>query len=105
MPSFRIAVIAGDGIGKEVIPGGIAALEAATRGTDMSLAFTELPWGCEFYSTHGRMMDEDGFEQLAKFDAIYFGALGFPGPPDSSSPSASASGSTSTSGRCGSFRD
>jgi tartrate dehydrogenase/decarboxylase/D-malate dehydrogenase len=80
--SFRIAVIAGDGIGKEVIPAGVAALEAATRGTDMSLAFTQLPWGCEFYSKHGRMMDEDGFEQLARFDAIYFGALGFPGVSD-----------------------
>ncbi|MBZ5557488.1 MAG: tartrate dehydrogenase [Acidobacteriia bacterium] len=82
MPTFRIAVIAGDGIGKEVIPAGVAALEAATRGTDTSLAFTELPWGCEFYSKHGRMMDEDGFERLAKFDAIYLGALGFPGVSD-----------------------
>ncbi|MBI3401589.1 MAG: tartrate dehydrogenase [Acidobacteria bacterium] len=82
MSSFRIAVIAGDGIGKEVLPVGVAALEAATRGTDMSLVFTELPWGCEFYSKHGRMMDEDGFEQLAKFDAIYLGALGFPGVSD-----------------------
>ena len=82
MPTFRIAVIAGDGIGKEVIPAGVAALEAATRGTDTSLAVTELPWGCEFYSKHGRMMDEDGFERLAKFDAIYLGALGFPGVSD-----------------------
>jgi len=82
MPTFQIAVIAGDGIGKEVIPAGVAALEAATRGTDMSLAFTELPWGCEFYSKHGRMMDEDGFERLATFDAIYLGALGFPGVSD-----------------------
>jgi tartrate dehydrogenase/decarboxylase/D-malate dehydrogenase len=82
MPTFKIAVIAGDGIGKEVIPAGVAALEAATRGTDTTLAFTELPWGCEFYSTHGRMMDEDGFERLATFDAIYLGALGFPGVSD-----------------------
>ena len=82
MSSFRIAVIPGDGIGREVIPAGVAALEAATRGTGTSLAFTELPWGCEFYRKHGRMMDEDGFEQLATFDAIYLGALGFPGVPD-----------------------
>jgi tartrate dehydrogenase/decarboxylase/D-malate dehydrogenase len=82
MPSFRIAVIAGDGIGREVIPAGVAALEAATRGTDLSLTFTKFPWGCEFYKEHGRMMDADGFEQLATFDAIYLGAIGAPGVPD-----------------------
>jgi tartrate dehydrogenase/decarboxylase/D-malate dehydrogenase len=82
MPTFTIAVIAGDGIGREVIPVGVAALQAATRGTDLALSFTELPWGCEFYRKHGRMMDEDGFEQLATFDAIYLGALGAPGVSD-----------------------
>jgi tartrate dehydrogenase/decarboxylase / D-malate dehydrogenase len=82
MTSFRIAVLAGDGIGREVIPAGVAALEAATRGSDLSLAFTEFPWGCEFYKTHGRMLDEDGFERLATFDAIYLGAIGSPGVAD-----------------------
>jgi len=57
--THKIAVIAGDGIGKEVIPAGIAALEAATKGTNVSLSFSELPWGCEFYLKHGRMLDED----------------------------------------------
>lgn len=80
--SFRVAVIAGDGIGHEVIPCGVAALEAATRGSELSLSFTDFPWGCEFYKTHGRMMDDDGFEQLASFDAIYLGAIGAPGVPD-----------------------
>jgi tartrate dehydrogenase/decarboxylase/D-malate dehydrogenase len=80
--SFRIAVIAGDGIGREVIPAGVAAMEAAARGSDLALSFTEFPWGCDFYKTHGRMMDEDGFEQLATFDAIYLGALGSPGVSD-----------------------
>jgi len=80
--SFRIAVIAGDGIGREVIPAGLAALEAAARGTDLTLSFTEFPWGCDFYLKHGRMLDEDGFEKLATFDAIYLGALGAPGVPD-----------------------
>ena len=80
--THRIAVIAGDGIGREVIPAGMAALEAATRGTDVSLSFTELPWGCEYYLAHRRMMDEDGFERLATFDAIYLGAIGAPGVPD-----------------------
>jgi tartrate dehydrogenase/decarboxylase/D-malate dehydrogenase len=82
MPSFRIAVIAGDGIGREVIPAGMAAMAAAARGSDLTLSFTEFPWGCEFYTSHGRMMDEDGFDTLAGFDAIYLGAIGAPGVPD-----------------------
>jgi tartrate dehydrogenase/decarboxylase / D-malate dehydrogenase len=80
--TFRIAVIAGDGIGREVIPAGIAALNAASRSSDVSIAFTTLPWGCEHYLAHGRMMPDDGFEQLAGFDAIYLGAIGAPGVPD-----------------------
>ena len=54
--TYSIAVIAGDGIGKEVIPAGIAALEAAIRGSGVTLTFSELPWGCEYYGSHGRMM-------------------------------------------------
>src|SRR5215510_15557633 len=77
-----IAIIAGDGIGKEVIPAGLAAIEAATRGTGISIKFTELPWGCDYYLSHGRMMDADGFERAAKFDAIYLGAIGSPKVPD-----------------------
>src|SRR4029079_2279666 len=82
MTTFRVAVIAGDGIGREVIPAGMAALEAVTRGSDVSLSFTDFPWGCEFYLKHQRMLDEDAFEQLAKFDAIYLGAIGAPTVPD-----------------------
>jgi len=82
MPSFRIAVIAGDGIGREVIPPGMAAIAAAARGSDLTLSFTEFPWGCEFYRSHGWMLDEDGFDRLAGFDAIYLGAIGAPGVPD-----------------------
>src|SRR5438067_1888414 len=78
----KIAVIAGDGIGKEVIPAGMAVLEAAAKGRNAALTFTELPWGCEYYLKQHRMLDEDGFERLAGFDAIYLGALGFPGVPD-----------------------
>jgi tartrate dehydrogenase/decarboxylase/D-malate dehydrogenase len=85
MTTYRIAVIAGDGIGKEVIPPGIAAIEAAARGSDVSLSFTEFPWGCEFYLNRHRMLDEDAFEQLAAFDAIYLGAIGAPGVPDGAS--------------------
>ena len=82
---LKIAVIAGDGIGREVIPAGVAALEVATRGSGTSLAFTEFPWGCEFYKQHGRMTDADAFERLATFDAIYLGAIGAPGVPDGAS--------------------
>jgi tartrate dehydrogenase/decarboxylase / D-malate dehydrogenase len=81
----RIAVIAGDGIGKEVVPVGIAALEAAAKGTAVSFSFTELPWSCDYYRQHGRMMDDGGFELLKTFDAIYLGALGAPGVPDGAS--------------------
>jgi tartrate dehydrogenase/decarboxylase/D-malate dehydrogenase len=79
---YRIAVIAGDGIGREVIPAGRSALEAAARGADVSLAFDELPWGSDYYRQHGRMMPADGFDQLATYDAIYLGAIGSPGVPD-----------------------
>src|SRR5437867_9479904 len=80
--TYKIAVIAGDGVGREVIPSGMWALEAAARGGRVTLSFTEFPWGCEFYRKHGRMMDEDGFDRLARFDAIYLGAIGAPGVPD-----------------------
>src|SRR5947207_2773779 len=82
MTTFKIAVIAGDGIGREVIPAGLCAIEAAARGTDVTLSFTQFPWGCDFYKKHRRMMDPDGFERLAAFDAIYLGAIGAPGVPD-----------------------
>jgi tartrate dehydrogenase/decarboxylase/D-malate dehydrogenase len=80
--SFKIAVIAGDGIGREVIPAGLCAIEAAARGANVTLSFSEFPWGCDFYKKHGRMMDPDGFDRLAAFDAIYLGAIGAPGVPD-----------------------
>src|SRR5215510_10548353 len=80
--THKIATIAGDGIGKEVIPVGLAAIEAAVKNTGISIQWTELPWGCDYYLSHGRMMDADGFERAAKFDAIYLGAIGSPQVPD-----------------------
>jgi tartrate dehydrogenase/decarboxylase/D-malate dehydrogenase len=80
--AHNIAVIAGDGIGKEVIPAGLAAIEAATRRAGVDVRFTELPWGCDYYLSHGRMLDEDGFARLATFDAIYLGAIGSPSVAD-----------------------
>src|SRR5476649_2245628 len=83
--AYTIGVIAGDGIGKEVIPAGIAAIERATRGSGVSVSFSDLPWSCEYYLTHGRMMDEDGYERMATYDALYMGALGAPGVSDAAS--------------------
>jgi tartrate dehydrogenase/decarboxylase / D-malate dehydrogenase len=82
--TFRIAVIPGDGIGKEVVPEGLKVLERleATSGGRLTFNFESFPWGSEHYLKTGRMMDEDGLERLAAFDAIYFGAVGWPGVPD-----------------------
>jgi tartrate dehydrogenase/decarboxylase/D-malate dehydrogenase len=83
MNNYKIAVIAGDGIGPEVIAEGIKILQkVAELDGGLSFEFTYFPWGCEYYNNHGKMMDDDGLEQLAKFDAIYLGAVGYPGVPD-----------------------
>jgi tartrate dehydrogenase/decarboxylase / D-malate dehydrogenase len=79
---MKIAVIAGDGIGQEVIPAGISVLEKAVAESSARIEFTEFPWGCEFYRRTGRMMDADGLERLRDFDAIYLGAIGDPAVPD-----------------------
>ena len=78
MNTYRIAVIAGDGIGKEVIPAGINVLNMAAEQGGFKLDFTELPWGCDFYLKTGRMLDPDGVDQVLKYDAIYLGAIGDP---------------------------
>ena len=70
MKTHRIAVIAGDGIGKEVIPAAISVLNMAAEQSTFRCEFTELPWGCDYYLQTGRMMDADGIAQLLKFDAI-----------------------------------
>lgn len=78
MKTYRIAVIAGDGIGKEVIPAGIDVLNMAAAQGNFRCEFTGLPWGCDYYLQTGRMMDPDGIERLLAFDAIYLGAIGDP---------------------------
>jgi tartrate dehydrogenase/decarboxylase/D-malate dehydrogenase len=78
MQKYKIAVIPGDGIGKEVIPAGVAVL----RALDLNLHFDEFPWGSDYYRQTGRMMPEDGLEILRNYDAIYFGAVGDPSLPD-----------------------
>jgi tartrate dehydrogenase/decarboxylase / D-malate dehydrogenase len=80
--AHRIAVIAGDGIGKEVVPEGIRVLEAAAAKFDIGLEWTEFDWSCEKYLNGGEMMPEDGLKTLGEFDQIFLGAVGFPGVPD-----------------------
>ena len=80
--THRIAVIPGDGIGKEVLPEGMRVLEAAGRRFGFALEWTTFDWSCEVYARTGRMMPEDGLDQLRRLDAVYLGAVGFPGVPD-----------------------
>jgi len=83
MTTHKIAVIAGDGIGPEVIDEGIKVLnKVAELDGSFCFEFTHFPWGCEFYREHGKMMDDDGIETLSRFDAIFLGAVGAPGVPD-----------------------
>ena len=82
MKSFKIAVIAGDGIGKEVVPAGIRVLDAAGGRFGFNLKWHEFDWSCETYAKTGRMMPADGLAQLRPFDAIFLGAVGHPDVPD-----------------------
>ncbi len=82
MTLYNVAVIPGDGIGLEVVPEGIRVLEAAGHRFDIDFNWQTLPWGCENYNRTGRFMPEDGIEQLKEFEAIFLGAVGFPGVPD-----------------------
>src|SRR5438046_10222679 len=78
MPAHRIAVMPGDGIGKEVMPEGQRVLEAAAKKFGIEFAFTHFDWSSDYYARHGRMMPDDWFEQLRGFEAIYYGAVGWP---------------------------
>src|SRR5712691_6657374 len=82
MKTHRIAVIAGDGIGKEVVPEGLRVLEAAGRKFGVAFQWDQYPWSCGYYAEHGRMMPDDGLDQIRGHDAIFLGAVGFPGVPD-----------------------
>lgn len=83
MAHFNIAVIAGDGIGPEVLREGVKILKKVeSLDPALSFSFTEFPWGCEYYLKNGVMMPEDGMETLRSYDAIYLGAVGYPGVPD-----------------------
>ena len=82
MSRLKIAVIPGDGIGKEVVPEGIRVLEAAGTRFGIGFDWQDFDWSCETYQQTGRMMPADGLDRLREFDAIFLGAVGFPGVPD-----------------------
>ena len=83
MAQYNVAVIAGDGIGPEVIAEGRKVLDAVAAGTDgLSFQLTDFSWGSDYYRETGRMMPEDGLDQIAGFDGVLFGAVGDPNIPD-----------------------
>jgi tartrate dehydrogenase/decarboxylase/D-malate dehydrogenase len=77
MTTHRVAVIAGDGIGKEVIPPALRAIDAAAAGRT-TFEWHPFPWGSDHYIEHGVMMPADALDRLRSFDAIFFGAVGDP---------------------------
>ncbi|KAF0225807.1 MAG: tartrate dehydrogenase/decarboxylase / D-malate dehydrogenase [Erysipelotrichaceae bacterium] len=86
MKTFKIAVIPGDGIGKEVILEGIKVLKkVAQLNGSFEIETTFFPWGCDYYLEHGIMMAEDGLDQLRNYDAIYLGSIEAPSVPGWSS--------------------
>ena len=82
MKRYEVAVIPGDGIGKEVMPAGLSVLQKVADDHGFKLSLMEYPWSCETYHATGKMMPDDGIELLKDSDAIYLGAVGFPGVPD-----------------------
>jgi len=82
MKRYKIAVIPGDGIGKEVVPEGIRVLDAVASKFDISFTWDHFDWSCETYAKTGRMMPEDGLDRIRHHDCVFLGAVGFPGVPD-----------------------
>jgi tartrate dehydrogenase/decarboxylase / D-malate dehydrogenase len=78
MKDYKIAVIAGDGIGREVMPEGVRVMEAAGAKHGLRFQWKAFDWSCDWYKAHGRMCPEDAPQTLRQFDAIYFGAVGNP---------------------------
>ena len=78
MTTQRIAVIPGDGIGKEVVPEGLRVLDAAARKFGVDLAYDHFDWSCDYHQKHGTMMPEDWKERIGRHDALFFGACGWP---------------------------
>jgi tartrate dehydrogenase/decarboxylase / D-malate dehydrogenase len=78
----RIAVIPGDGIGREVVPEGVRVLERVGRLYGIEFTWDEFDWSCELFAKTGRMMPEDGLDRIRNHDAIFLGAVGYPNVPD-----------------------
>ena len=78
MAAHQIAVIPGDGIGKEVVPEGLRVLEAVERRFDVAFEYEHLDWSSDYYLEHGSMMPADWKERIGGHDAIFFGAIGWP---------------------------
>ncbi len=82
MTAYHIATIPGDGIGKEVVAEAVRVLQHLGGMFDFEIAWTRYPWSCEYYLEQGRMMPADAIDQLRRHDAIFLGAVGFPGVAD-----------------------
>ncbi len=79
MSQYKIAVIPGDGIGTEVMPEGIRVMDAAARRFGIDLQWDHFDFSsCDYYARHGKMLPDDWFDTLSRYDAIYFGAVGWP---------------------------
>src|SRR5665647_909318 len=83
MKTYKIALLPGDCVGKEVIPEGVRVMQEASRVTgSFKLAVDEFPWDADFYLKYGQMMPNDALDILGKYDALYLGAIGRPDVPD-----------------------
>ncbi|MBL11997.1 MAG: tartrate dehydrogenase [Rhodospirillaceae bacterium] len=82
MNTYNISLIPGDGIGKEVIPEGVRVLETVGKKFNIQFKWQEFDWSCETFKRTGRMMPEDGLDEIKGSDAVYLGAVGYPGVPD-----------------------
>ncbi len=78
MARHKIAVIPGDGIGKEVVPEGLRVLDAAARRFGIELQLDHFDWSCDYYARHGSMMPSSWKELIGQHDALFFGAVGWP---------------------------
>ncbi len=80
--SYKLTLVPGDGIGREMIPEGVRVLDLLAVQHGFGLKYQEFPYSCDYYREHGRMMPEDGIDRMSQCDAIFLGAVGYPGVPD-----------------------
>ncbi len=82
MSNYKIAVVPGDGIGKEIVPEGLRVIEAVAKKHNFSIETEEFGWGAGYYLEHNKFLPDDGLETLKTFDAVYFGSVGLPAVDD-----------------------